>query len=351
MTVVGPCIRTVEPMHKRALTLLLPIAASMPMLPAPASARTLEWSGHRWDVRPAGFGSPGPNQWSDAPENVRVEGSELVLTIRPDAAGQWAGAEVANQAHLGYGTYRWVVNSDLKRLDAHEVLGMFTYGGPDPSNNEIDFEPAHWGNRAWPGGSATVWQDAAAERRRTQSFRYAGRPPYVHEFVWRPGRIDYVVTEGGGATLLDWTVTSGVPTPSSEVARINYWRFRGMPPAGIRSMRLASFSWAPPAAGADTRVRIRPARFVIGAGRHAALRTHSGRTTAVRLRVQRSTGNGRFVTVATVARVVPAGTARLRFSGRIGGRRLPAGRYRVSVAARETGVRVVPRRLLFAVRR
>jgi hypothetical protein len=221
----------------------LPLAVAG--LPSTASARTLEWSGHKWDVRPAGFGPPGPNYWSDEPDSVRVEGSELVLTIARDITGRWRGAEIANRRHLGYGTYRWVVGTDLSALDPDEVLGMFTYGARHPSNNEIDFEAARWGHRASPSGSATVWQDAEANRRRTRGFRYTRRPPYAHTFTWRPGRIDYGVSDGTGARLLDWSVTAGVPRPARELARINYWRFEGAPPAGERSVRLQSFAWQP----------------------------------------------------------------------------------------------------------
>jgi hypothetical protein len=215
-------------------------------LAAGAQARTITWSEYTWDVRSQGLSAPGPNVWSDAPANVRVEGSELVLAIAQDADGRWAAAEVDNQLHLGYGTYTWVVNSDLGRLDADDVLGMFTYGGASPSNNEIDIEAARWGNPAWPSGSATVWQDVAADRSQSQPFSYSGRPPYVNRFTWEPGRVDHLVQDATGAVLLDSVVTSGVPTPSVEVPVINYWRFEGRAPAGVRSLRLASFTWTPP---------------------------------------------------------------------------------------------------------
>jgi hypothetical protein len=321
---------------KYAFILLLPLAAAA--FPATASARMLEWSGHSWEVRSSGFGTPGPNQWSDSPENVRVEGSELVLSIARDALGRWTSAEVANRAHLGYGTYRWVVNSDLSALDASEVLGMFTYGGTAPSNNEIDFEPSHWGNTAWPSGSATVWQDAAGGRRQTRSFHYTDRPPYTHELVWRPGAIDLRVTDGAGTRLLDWPVRQGVPVPSSEVPMINYWRDRGVPPASVRTMRLASFSWTP-------QVELRPARVVVAAGASATVRTSATHTSVVHLDVQRTRG-GRSVTVGTLRRTVRAGSDRIRLAGL----HLPPGRYQVTLRAAAPDVRLIPKRLRLTVR-
>jgi hypothetical protein len=264
-----------------------------------------------------------------------------VLSIVPDASGRWTAAEIGNRASLGYGTYRWVVNSDLRRLDAHDVLGMFTYGGGGPSNNEIDFEPSHWGNLAWPDGSATVWQDARAERRTTRSFRYRGGPPYAHEFTWQKGRIDYRVSNGDGAVLLQWSVTKAVPRPSSEVPRVNYWRYEGAPPTAPRSMRLASFDWRP-----LVRMPVRPARVTVTPRRQATIHATAATTTPLRLKLQRSR-RGRLVTVGTLNRVVRAGTGRVRLSCYVGGRHLPRGRYTVSAAT--AGVTLAPKRLRLTV--
>jgi hypothetical protein len=307
-----------------------------------AVARTIDWSGYTWDVRPAGFGAPGPNHWSDSPANVRTEGSDLVLSIVRDAGGRWTSAEIGNQAHLGYGTYRWVVASDLRALDADEVLGMFTYGGDAPSHNEIDFEPSHWGNLAWPGGSATVWQDAAADRKRGRTFDYTGPPPYVHQFTWTPGRIHYLVRDGEQATLLDWTETEGVPKPSSEIPRINYWRHRGVAPASVRSMRIASFSWEPPAPAVQVALSRR--QFAVSGERSGTtIRWRSTGRTKLRLTVKRA---GRKVGV--LSRAVRGGSGRIRFTGRLGGRRLAPGAYRLSLAG-DRSVRLAPRQLRFTV--
>jgi hypothetical protein len=86
--------------------------------------------------------------------------SDLLLSIVKDASGRWTSAEVDNQRHLGYGTYRWVVARDLSALDAYQVLGMFTFGGCGPSTTEIDLEPSHWGNTSSPNGSVVDYISA-----------------------------------------------------------------------------------------------------------------------------------------------------------------------------------------------
>ena len=211
-----------------------------------AEARTIEWSGYTWDVRSQGLSQPGPNVWSDSEANVSVDRGELVLAIVKDGSGTWTSAQVDNQQHLGYGTYRWVVNSDLSTIDAHDVLGLFTWGDAPPSNNEIDIEAARWGNLAWPSGSGTVWQDSAADKNWSQSFRFSEKPPYVAQFTWQPGVVKYLITDATGAVLFDKTVTAGVPVPSVEVPIINYWRFENQAPAATRSMRIRQLS-VPPA--------------------------------------------------------------------------------------------------------
>ena len=318
---------------------ILPLLVVQLMLStvSPAGARTISWSGYTWDIRGAGFGDPGPNHWSDSEANVHVDGTDLVLSIVPDSSGLWTSAEVANQHHLGYGTYRWIVASDLSALDANEVLGLFTYGGSSPSNNELDIEASHWGDTSWPTGSATVWQDAAAWRHRVKTFRYSDRPPYVNQFTWAPGRVSYLVTDATGATLFKWTVKRGVPTPSSEVPRINHWLSRGEAPTRARSMRISSFTWIPPRrdatpprltrAGRCLRPTMRPRRFAVGGPRRGSvLRWRAPARTAVRLVVKRRLRR-RAVAVGSLERVVPRGAGHMRLPGRVAGRTLRPGRY------------------------
>ena len=192
-----------------------------------------------------GGGLAGTNAWSDSPANVHVSGSDLFLSITKDAFGRWASTELDNQRHLGYGTYRWVVASDLSTRDANDVLGMFTYAGPAPRINEIDIEASHWGNLAWATGSGAVRQNTNGGGHESQVFNYSNQPPYVNQFTWTPGRVSFLVTDATGATLFSWTATNGVPKPSTEVPIINYWRFDNAAPAGVRTIHISSFTWAP----------------------------------------------------------------------------------------------------------
>lgn len=210
-----------------------------------AAERAVSWSGYTWFVRRPGWGGPGYNNWSDTSANARVSGGDLLLSIAKDKAGHWTSAEVDNQRHLGYGTYRWVVASDLSGLDPNQVLGMFTFAPTGAVADEIDMEVSQWGNLLAPNGSAAVWKTSSTRANEVTTFTYSDHPPYVHQFTWSPGRIRFLITDATGAVLLDWTVTSDVPVPSTEVPSVNYWRFYNVAPSGVSTVRLAGFTWSP----------------------------------------------------------------------------------------------------------
>jgi hypothetical protein len=207
--------------------------------------RAIRWSGYTWFVRPPGWGGPGPNHWSDSSANARVSGRNLVLSVVRDRSGHWTSTEIDNQRHLGYGTYRWVVASDLSKTDPNQVLGLFTFGGTGPYGDEVDIESSQWGNPLSMDGSAAVWQSTFTHATQFTTFDYSSHPPYVAQFTWSPGKVSFLITDATGAVLLDWAAVGGVPTSSGEVPVINYWRFHGVPPDAVRSVRISSFTWTP----------------------------------------------------------------------------------------------------------
>jgi len=207
--------------------------------------RAISWSGYTWYVRHPGWGGPGPNHWSDSTGSVRVSGSDLLLSIVQDRAGRWMSAEIDNARHLGYGTYRWVVASDLSSDDPNQVLGMFTVAGTGPLADEIDIEHSQWGNPLASNGSAAVWQDASVHANQSNTFTFSSHPPYVNQFTWSPGRASFLITDATGALLLNWTAVSGVPKPTDEVPVVNLWRFHGVAPSSGATVRLSSFTWTP----------------------------------------------------------------------------------------------------------
>src|SRR5437667_5439644 len=76
--------------------------------------RTISFSGYTWSVKmSAGRVGPGPNYFSDGTNNVWVDAQgrlHLKITL---VKGHWYCAEIVNQSSLGYGTYRWTLDSPV----------------------------------------------------------------------------------------------------------------------------------------------------------------------------------------------------------------------------------------------
>src|SRR5262249_33385967 len=147
------------------------------------------FSGYEWHVRGGGFGGPGPNFWE--PDNVWVDDhGYLHLTISYQN-GHWTCAEINLTQPLGFGIYQFQVIGRIDQLDRNVVLGLFTYGGPD-GTNEIDIEFGQWGNPNAPRGHYTVWpaQFVPDYKNTTQAFPVALNGSYTtHRFTWSSDQI------------------------------------------------------------------------------------------------------------------------------------------------------------------
>jgi hypothetical protein len=204
--------------------------------------RTIRWSGQVWQVRPSSESSaPGPNAWSDSTRNVAVSGDRLRLAIVREA-GRWQCAEVHLERALGYGTYEWVVASDVTALDPQAVLGLFTYdwhGGV--ASSEIDIEFARWGAPSDPDFLEFSVQPAQPGQNRRLPL--AAAPPYACRFTWTPGRVDFSV-HGATGQLGAYTSTTDVFAPSpSAWPFVNLWLNRGSAPSGAQAVELSRFSF------------------------------------------------------------------------------------------------------------
>jgi len=102
----------------------------------------INFSGYTWKVRntlqPSG---PGPNIFSDDPENVWVDEQgdlHLRITFRNE---KWNCCEVELDQQIGHGIFQWFLIGDLI-LDPNVVFGMFLYKSDD---KEFDIEISRWG--------------------------------------------------------------------------------------------------------------------------------------------------------------------------------------------------------------
>jgi hypothetical protein len=225
-----------------------PRAPVPPATPSPTVQSVINWSGYQWDVRgPDGNPSaPGPNFWDDSTNAVSVDSAgNLKLNIWYDGS-QWRTAEVDETQPLGYGTYRWVVSTNLAGQDPWAVLGLFTYDGSATANavhSENDIEFSRWGDPSASPLTFTVIPGASGQR---QYVPNVGRDaPYTCTLTWQPGSVRFTVTGAGGKTIGDFTSTAGVPSPNSAVPVINWYLSEGHAPQtdAAQSVIIRSFSF------------------------------------------------------------------------------------------------------------
>ena len=120
-----------------------------------ASAATLDWAGHTWQLTSGGMAGVCEGD----PANVSVDASgDLHLRISHDG-GTWSASELFTTDRLGFGTYQWQIEGPLDKYDKNVVLGLFPYGpqaniGAD-GTNEIDIEYSRWGQENGDNGDFT----------------------------------------------------------------------------------------------------------------------------------------------------------------------------------------------------
>lgn len=211
---------------------------------SPGVPRTIAFAGHTWNVKSGGRKmGPGPNLFSDSPENVWLDDEHYLHLAVTQRRGTWRCAEVVAHQSLGYGEYRWVISGDLAALDPRVVLGLFLY---EDDSNEIDFELSRWGQKT--GANAQFVVQPPAKDRMTR-FDTGSARVLTCSLVWEERLVRGRCWAGDditGAPLVDWTFTGRrMPRPGRERARANLWLFQGSAPAKEQEIVIRSFHFDP----------------------------------------------------------------------------------------------------------
>jgi|SRR5579884_375628 len=194
--------------------------------------RMLAFAGYDWFVRanevPAG---PGPNRFSDSPDNVYVDAQGQLHLRITERNGRWYCAEVICAQSFGYGRYLFYLASAVDQLHENVVAGLFTWhDAPVEHHREIDIEFSRWGNRAYANAHFVVqpWQ----RHGRQHSFQLRLNGTYsTHSFEWRPQGVyfrsvhdHYAQPPSASYHIAAWSYSGDeLPTPGGEHVRINLW--------------------------------------------------------------------------------------------------------------------------------
>ncbi len=189
--------------------------------------RSVKFAGRTWQVKTGKQVGPGPNDFSDATDSVRVDpAGHLHLAILP-AGGSWTCSEVVAPASLGFGEYRWTIAGKFSTLDPRSVVGLFTY---EDNDHEIDFEVSRWGK---PGddNAQFVLQPYAPDSMRRFDAGAADR--LTISLIWAEKSVRFrcwVGADTSKSPLHEWTYTGPkIPRPGKERLRMNFWLLDGRP--------------------------------------------------------------------------------------------------------------------------
>ena len=216
---------------------------------ATTGSASVAFSGYSWAVKASsGPVGPGPNVFSDSPENVSVDAAgqlHLRITYRD---GRWRAAEVILDRSLGYGTYRFSLSSPVGHLDPNVVLGLFTWSD-DPAyhHREIDIELARWGRVSGPTNAQYVVQPSG-HAGNVRNFFQPDLPSSIHEFTWAPNRVSFRSAAADGSQIASWSYSGrDVPRNGNERTRVNLWLDGGAPPKDGNAVEvvLSGFSFTP----------------------------------------------------------------------------------------------------------
>jgi hypothetical protein len=222
--------------------------------------KMIRFSGYDWFVKTnVGRVSPGPNLFSDRPENVWVDAQGHLHLRITNRDGRWYAAEVLSDRTFGLGAYRFFVDGAVDDLDPNIVFGLFTFGA-DPAfgHRELDVELSRFGNAGSMNAQYVVQPfNVSGNIRRFQT--PAGINNSVHGFDWKGDRVNFESHRGSqpdppddASVIQKWTYSQTVPNTLDEKAHINLWLFNDAPPSDgkEREVVVDKFQFTP--ASADT---------------------------------------------------------------------------------------------------
>lgn len=234
-------------LHALCMLLLLCACSSStsldePELPLP-SDRVISFSGFEWIVRKTALSKegPGPNLFSDTPENVWVDTQGRLHLKIVQRGGLWYCSGITLRQSLGYGTYVFYVASDVSKLDENVVAGLFTYRTDE---EEIDIEFSRWSDPHNRDSQFAVQPSDKTGNKERYDLNLLGETS-THAFNWQPTFIDFFSVQGHSKEVTpqnkihQWRYTgSNIPPDTDERLKINLWLFRGQTPVDKKEQEM-----------------------------------------------------------------------------------------------------------------
>lgn len=219
------------------------LAASVFVATAADEPRLINFSGIQWRVKSSTERvGPGSNYFSNSQTNVWIDPrGRLHLAIVPQG-DKWTCAEVVSQKSFGHGTYRFVLDSPVDRLDPNVVFGLFTWKDePAFNHREIDIEFSRW-QSATNQNAQFVIQPYTSKGNMARFDLPPDLVPTSHIFTWKSNAVDFLSWPGAKPAparltevIRSWSYTGpDIPKPGGENLRLNLWLIGGKAPTDAR---------------------------------------------------------------------------------------------------------------------
>lgn len=217
------------------------------MISSIASATTVQFASHTWDVKDycTTQVGPGPNYFCD--ENVSVDGNgDMHLQIQYDAGlDAYTCASVKTDV-FGCGTYTFTVEGGFPDDDPNAVLGLFTYSSESAYDyHEIDIEMSRFGDANGENLGYTTWDNGNST---SDEYFVDLSSDTTHTIVWNPDGIlyqsfigDTQITNGGSRDEADVYPCSG----QDMTVRMNFWMFQGNDALDDYEIVITDFNYEP----------------------------------------------------------------------------------------------------------
>jgi len=219
----------------------------------PIDGKIIRFSGYDWFVKTSGNRrvGPGPNYFSEDSVFVDDEGLHLRVFSRN---GKYFCGEIISKRSFGYGSYHFILGSNIDDLDPNLVLGMFTWSNDSAySHREIDIEISSWGKV----GNDNAQYVIQPYTRKDNIIRFAvpqGLKESSYSFLWKQESVMFQgngLKKGAGegearVIFPTHTFNEGIPQAGNENARINLWLVNGRPPGeGKKEILIRKFRFEP----------------------------------------------------------------------------------------------------------
>jgi hypothetical protein len=195
--------------------------------------------------------SPGPNYFTDNPENLWLDEAGRLHLKLTQRGVRWYCGEVIAERTLGCGRYALTISSGLQGMDRNAVLGFFTWddSAPDRNYREMDIEMSRWADATLPNARFMVQPWYRDGNMHQFELDPGGDPNGVttHEMLWEPNQVrfrsyngPFVISPPADSSITSWSYNGpDLPAPGRENLHISLWLMAHMPPSDGRPVEVA----------------------------------------------------------------------------------------------------------------